>query len=310
MARTLRLKVKADWPSLQNPKSSPREAAWRIPAQDVILSARPRKAARASVQEHPTRNGPRRQSREVQPGGQGGGAVPQNPPRATTTDPQRATPPQGAAPRAARALPWCRARTRPWRAQRRRPPPGRRPQLAWRPPARVNRWQRAGSRGRAGQGGPRWRAGGPGQGGAGLVRRSLAAGGRQSAGHHPRARRVSPARVLGGNRGAAGAASVSPAARSPPPLRSPQQPGVFSVLGFLGCFASTEVSREAWSPQPPRSPQRLSMLPPPPLPPPPCALWEREEAALERGRGDCSPLSRAHAASHRRRAPSIINPRG
>lgn len=88
--------------------------------------------------------------------------------------PGRATPPWGTVPR--RALPWCRARTQPWLAQRRRPPPGRRPQLAWRPPARVKRW-RAGSRGRArpgraGQAGRR--AGGPGWGGA---RQELAAGG-------------------------------------------------------------------------------------------------------------------------------------
>lgn len=105
----------------------------------------------------------------------------------------------------------------------------------------MNRRQRAGSRGRAGQGGPRWRAGGPGQGGAGLVRRSLGAGGRQSGGHHPRARRVSPVRVLGGqpgsSRGRLGLPSRSPSTAlevsAASRLQLPRFPKLFRLLRGL-----------------------------------------------------------------------------
>lgn len=51
--------------------------------------------------------------------------------------------------------------------------------------------------------------------------------------------------------------------------------------------------------------QPVMLLPPPP--PSPCALWEREEAALQRCNRGCSGFSRAHAASHRLRAPGIIS---
>lgn len=167
--------------------------------------------------------------------------------RSYSHGPGRATPPQDKALR--RALPWCRARTRPWRAQRRRPPPRRRPQLAWRPPARVKRW-RAGSRGRAGPG-RAGQAGGRARAGRGGARQALAAGGSLTV-ITSRARRPrEPEARARGTRvpaSAAVAASVSPSRL----VHTHSPCGLFSrlassapprSLSFLSRFASLE----AWS---------------------------------------------------------------
>ncbi|XP_070955355.1 zinc finger protein ZIC 5-like [Macaca nemestrina] len=123
----------------------------------------------------------------------------------------------------------------------------------------------------------------------------------------------------------AGSARLRPRKRPQPPAGSRAGPGgagrggAPQALAARGGLAITPglaaSSRErstcpgSWgSPPPPPPPRRPAMLlpPPPPQPPPPCALWEREEAALQLGHRGCSGLSQAHAASQRLRAQSII----
>lgn len=104
--------------------------------------------------------------------------------------------------------------------------------------------------------------------------------------------RAGPGRA---GRGRAGGAPQARAARGSLAI-TPRRPA--SSRERPACPGSSESP-----PQPARRPEMLQ-------PRPPCALWEREEAALERGCRGRSGLSRAHVASRRLRAPSIaVRPR-
>lgn len=128
-------------------------------------------------------------------------------------------------------------------------------------------------------------------------------GGRTSPGRPPAPTRKRPgSRRQGAGQGRAGRAAPGGAGRG----RAPQARAARGGLAITPGLAASTRERSACpgsSGSPPQPPRRPVMLLPPP---PPCALWEREEAALQRYLRGCSGLPPAHAASPRQPAPSII----